>query len=286
MAPAEHGADAHRAGTAPPAGPPAPVAPDESLVAALLDPSTWRPGAPALTPERAERMVRHDVLTLAAAGLDGLGSLPGLVRLVRRVLRQVRRNRRFRAWAAATGWTYAPVDEHVTFAPPWAPATLLSRPLAFEVLHGTYHGWPVWSYTCRLVSDGGDRTAPDLHVVALLLPAPLPRLEVSPETARTRLGTAFGGRDMTLESVDVNAAYRVEAQDERVAHPVLHPRLLQRLLDPDLRGSPWRIDGRWLVTRADGPTDLDALPTRLELLRTVADAVPRHVWADHGAAPR
>ena len=100
-----------------------------------------------------------------------------------------------------------------------------------------------------------------------------------------RLATLVGGQDIRVESDDVNRAYRVAATDERFGHAIVHPRLMERLLQPDALGIAWRIEGPWILSWEPGETDLDRVAPRLGLLAAVVRSIPPHVWQDHGVDP-
>ncbi|MBO0899297.1 hypothetical protein J1G43_04870 [Cellulomonas sp. zg-ZUI22] len=199
-----------------------------------------------------------------------------------------RRAAELTAWAAATGWTFAPRDPGLGLA-----ALQTGRPFGqgrsrtvTEVLTGTYEGLSAVSFTYTWTTGSGDeRREHEVHVVALRLPAHLPTLEVTAEGVGARVAKAFGARDLQLESAAFNAAYRVDAPDARTAHAILHPRTLERLLRPDALGVAWRIEGTWITSWETGATDTARIAPRLGVLAAVVRGVPRHVWQDHGYDP-
>lgn len=126
----------------------------------------------------------------------------------------------------------------------------------------------------------------DIHVVAVRLPAPLPRMEVRPEAGETAVVKALGAKDHHIESVEFNDTYFVEADDPRTAHAVLDARMAQRLLEPDVLRCAWTIDGPWIRMWDIGVDRLAVIDDRLSVLDTVVDHVPQHVWADARAEVR
>ncbi|MBO3088126.1 hypothetical protein [Cellulomonas dongxiuzhuiae] len=199
---------------------------------------------------------------------------------------QRRRHDRLAAWAGLNGWEYARSDGELERIQTGVPFSSGDSHAAIEVMRRDWQGRPAVSFTYRWVTGAGkNRSTSYAHVVALRLPAYLPRLEVTAEGVGARLAKLAGGKDLQLELEAFNREYRVVASDVRTAHAVLHPRLLERLLRPDALGRPWRIEGTWLVTWDDGRTDVDRVAAGLMLLNAVADAVPRHVWQDHGHDP-
>lgn len=123
------------------------------------------------------------------------------------------------------------------------------------------------------------------HVVTMSLPVPLPTLQLTPEVRRGRMVGALGGQDLTFESAQFNEVWRVQSKDAKTAHDVLHPRLLERLMEPDVRALSLRIDGSDVVCWRWGPAFLGQVEWRLGLLKDVVDAIPRFVWLEHGYDP-
>lgn len=197
-----------------------------------------------------------------------------------------RRRERLRAWALANGWTYTPSDRTLVNAWRGHPFGEGRRRRATDVLRGTFDGLPALSFTYSWeTGDSKSSTRHRAHVMAVALPAYLPTIELAPEGLGTRLARFVGAQDLDFESADFNQTYRVTSSDPQVAYAVVHPRLMERLLRDDARGTPWRIDGTWVRTWAPGASDLGRLAGRLGLLTTVVRSVPRHVWLDHGFDP-
>ncbi len=201
---------------------------------------------------------------------------------------QKKRHEALAAWAASVGWEYPRSDPgyglgRVHQGRPFGRGH--SRQVR-EVLTGRWQGLPAVSFTYQWSTGSGkeERTS-QAHVVGLALPAYLPTLELTPEGVGARLAKLVGAQDMQLESQAFNEAYRVAAGDERVAHAILHPRLMERLLQADARDTAWRIEGTWILSWETGSTDTARIAPRLGVLEAVVRAVPRHVWQDHGYDP-
>lgn len=213
------------------------------------------------------------------------GVLLGLVGTVPRWFAN-RRHVRLEAWGRAAGWAYEREDPDLLRLQRGAPFDQGDEHVASEVLHRPWHGRHAVSFTYRWTTRAGSRRRRcSAHVVALHLPTSLPRLDVTAEGLGARARKLVGGKDLQLELEDFNREYLVVADDERTAHAVLHPRLVERLMEQDVRGRRWRVEGRWLVTWEPGRTDVDRIARLLAAVTLVADAVPRHVWQDHGHDP-
>jgi hypothetical protein len=197
-----------------------------------------------------------------------------------------KRIERLRAWAATNGWTYASSDASLTTFSQWQPFGAGHAKRATEVLAGRYDRLSALSFTYRWTTGSGrESSTHTAHVVAVVLPAFLPRVELTPDGLGAKLAKLVGAQDISFESDDFNRAYRVSSSDPRVAHAIVHPRLMERMLRDDARGSAWRIDGTWLLSWENGASNLDRLATRLGVLSAVVRSVPRHVWLEHGYDP-
>jgi hypothetical protein len=154
------------------------------------------------------------------------------------------------------------------------------------VLRGAFEGVPAVSFTYRWTTGSGrQRTTHACHVVVLDLPAFLPTVQLTPDGLGAKLTKAVGGQDIQFESDDFNRAWRVESRDLPVAHAIVNPRLMERLMRSDASGESLRIEGTSILSWAFGATDTGALARRLGLLAAVVHAIPRHVWQDHGYDP-
>jgi hypothetical protein len=195
----------------------------------------------------------------------------------------VKRRERLRTWAAANGWSYLPSAPSLVDLSSGQPFGVGHSKKAVEVLSGTYDRLSVLSFTYRWTTGSGkSSSAHSAHIVGVMLPAYLPTVELTPDGFGAKLAKLVGAQDIQFESDEFNRAFRVASSDPQVAHAIVHPRLMERMLRDDARGAAWRIEGTWLLSWATGTTDLDRLASRLALLRTVTRSIPQHVWLDHG----
>jgi hypothetical protein len=119
-------------------------------------------------------------------------------------------------------------------------------------------------------------------VHALRMPAALERLHLR-AGGRARAATSLGAGELELESDQFNRAYRVVAEDPRLAVDVLTPRTMAMLLDcgaPDVR-----VDGEWIILVTPGPFDVTMIDAALTVLAVVIENVPGFVWTDRGVTP-
>lgn len=186
---------------------------------------------------------------------------------------------RARAQAAAqVGWFPVPPN-------PWlaeVAAGLFQRGTAVGMVAGDFRGRGVCAldYQYTTTSSNGETTTTtthECHVIALNLPAALPPLRVSRDTKLARM---FIGRDLELESKAFNEAFRVGCADDRYAHAVLHPRMMEWMLaNPGLQ---WQISGNALVSWGAGMWSVPDALARLEAMNRVIDLLPPFVLRDYG----
>lgn len=82
--------------------------------------------------------------------------------------------------------------------------------------------------------------------------------------ARAAGALGVGGADIQLESDEFNRWFRVIAADRRIAFDVLHPRVMQLLLDA--LPVHWRLDGDAIVSWEQGGLDPQVAWARARLL--------------------
>jgi hypothetical protein len=208
------------------------------------------------------------------------------------IRRRRARERRFSQWAAQHGWRFGDADARLTaLARHLVPGQAGGRhtQVVSDVLQCRHAGAPAYSFTYRWVTSTehlgepgprsriGRRTA---QVVAVPLPGHLPMVQVTPEGFRSTLARSLGARDLRVESEAFNRAYRVVADDERVAHAVVHPRLMEQLLRPELLGFAWRVDQGWVYSWVDGRSEPERVGPMLDVVTAVRLSLPAHLLAD------
>ena len=195
-----------------------------------------------------------------------------------------KRRAALQSFALSSGWTYAARDDSWCDRFAGAPFGDGDDRRATNVLQGSYAGTAMvafdYQYDTHSTDSKGHRTTTTHRyaVCALRLPAPLPGLELSPESAMTRLAGALGFDDVELESEDFNRKYRVKARDRKFAYDVLNPRTMAALLPrPALHLRLLDVDAVCWESGRLVPTDLIARLSTLELL---VAGIPSFVWSD------
>jgi hypothetical protein len=189
-------------------------------------------------------------------------------------------------WALKNNWDIAPEDDSQCVRWGGPPFNEGDHRRARNVLSGKWRGrdFVSFDYSYQTHSSngrGGRNTETHRYAVSALgLPTLLPRLQVTPENALTRLGNALGHTDIELESEDFNRAFRVSANDPKFASDVLTPRTMQLLLSrPHFS---WRIEGADILCWQAGEQQPMAVNTAVNTLVDVIDGIPSFVWHDHG----
>jgi hypothetical protein len=202
-----------------------------------------------------------------------------------------KRRAMLQGFALSQRWTYAARDDSWTSRFVGTPFGEGDDRTASNVLTGRYRETDMvafdYSYETHSTDSKGNRTTTTHRyaVCALQMPAPLPGLELGPESVLTRFAGAIGMGDVELESEDFNRHYRVKARDPKLAYDVLNPRTMQALLArPALHMRLLDVDA---LCWESGRTEPAALLARLSTLQLVISGIPSFVWSDHstGGAP-
>ena len=102
-------------------------------------------------------------------------------------------------------------------------------------------------------------------------------VQVTPEGAASVLAKAVGAQDLQFESHAFNRTFRIVADDPRTAHAVLHPRLMERLLDEPGRSTSWCIEHGWVIAWVDGRTRVAQILPMLDVVTAVRSSLPSFV---------
>ena len=196
-----------------------------------------------------------------------------------------KRRAMLQAYAQSSGWTYVARDDSWCGRFEGSPFGQGDSRKATNILSGQYDGAPMvafdYSYETSSTDSKGHRskTTHRYAICAVQLPAWLPELELSPESALTRLAGHLGLGDVELESEDFNRHYRVSARNPKFAYDVLHPRTMAALLGrPALH---MRLSGVDAVCWESGRLAPPELLERLSTLQLLVAGIPSFVWSDH-----
>lgn len=204
-----------------------------------------------------------------------------IVLIVVGVIQNKKRREALTAFAGARGWTMRDSDPSLVGRFGGHPFDTGDSRRATNCLYGSHDGRHVvaFDYQYETTSGTGEDRRTTTHrysVVAMSLGTVMPRLAVSPEGPVGRFFGRLTNKDIELESEDFNRAFTVTADDRRFASDVLHPQMMQTLLQ--WPGLGWRFEGdSMLVIRSGGhqPSEIDAT---LAVMDAITDQVPDFVW--------
>lgn len=209
----------------------------------------------------------------------------GAVAYFRYKREQARRNLLLQ-WATANNWQFTVADDGWTGRWNGPPFDEGDHRQVRNVISGAWKSTKFasfdYSYQTHSSNGRGGRTTTThrFTVVALALPAGLPRLQVTPESMFSRIGHAFGMDDIDLESEDFNRAFRVTCPDPKFASDALSPRTMQLLLSRSHLS--WRIEVTDLVCWWNGEQTAVAVTEALSTMCDVVAGIPSFVWHDRG----
>lgn len=195
----------------------------------------------------------------------------------------------YQAVAAQRGWEYSERNDAYTSYMQSQPFGVGHGRTARHVFRGESDGreFVAFEYIYRTTTtDAQGHPHEETHYVAFAavgLSGALPIIRVTPEGFGSKLAKAFGGVDVQVESAEFNREWRVWSHDERAAHGLLTPRMIERMLKSDTRGHPWVLEPGKLITTHNKKLDLEWLDARLATLGAIADLVPGFLAEDYPA---
>jgi hypothetical protein len=192
------------------------------------------------------------------------------------------------ALAAQRGWQYVERDDRWCQAFDGAPFGLGHNRKATNVLSGEYDSrrfvaFDYVYYTTETSTDSQGHTTTreeshDFAVFGLDMGADFPALEVSPEGMVGRFIGRLTNRDIELESEDFNRAFTVTCPDRKFASDVLHPRMMEYLLQH--RDQAFRFDHAWVLNVDNGNAKIEEIEPRLAMVDGIVDQIPEFVWKE------
>ena len=225
------------------------------------------------------------VVPLLMAGVIALG----VFAFVRAYKEGKRRKATIEATVAAYGLGHVAEDPARTSLFTSAPFGTGDSRRARDVVWGAFDGRPfetfAYSYETHSTDSEGRRTTTTHHyqVTWVPLPAPLPTLRLTADNGLLRMAAKLGARDLKVESHEFNQRWKVWFQDERTAHAILTPRMIERFLAPDTARRGYVFEGHMLFTYEQGPSDLADLHQVVTGLYSILDLVPPFLFEDRSA---
>jgi hypothetical protein len=192
-----------------------------------------------------------------------------------------KRREEMATYAVAHGWRFEAEQPLLVerFAGP--PFGLGFGRRAFNVLYGSHEGRDLVSfdYEYKTQSTNGKQTTTTVHrfsVLALSMGISMPPLSVDPENFLDRFVGRLTGNDIDLESEDFNRAFTVSCPDRKFASDVLHPQMMEYLLQHRQVG--WRFEQDSMLTVTQGQRTPAQIDATIEVMDDITDLVPEFVW--------
>jgi len=198
-----------------------------------------------------------------------------------------RRRERNASFAVSQGWSYLAEDPSLVFLCSTKPFGVGDRQRATEAIRGNHRGrgFVVFCYQYDTTSTDSEghttRTTHYVQVASIEEPGRMPIVRITPENPFSRVAEALGGKDIDVESEDFNRRWRVWTRDPKVAHAILVPTVIDRLLQADAQKVPFVFEPGLLATYADGKLDLVTFVSRVDLLCGIADLIPKYLADDY-----
>ena len=186
------------------------------------------------------------------------------------------------AFAASRGWTYAVEEPRLVDRFHGAPFGNGFGQRAYNVIYGKHDGRDLVSFDYqyktqqRLRKERDDDHAPLLGARRCRWACRSPRSRVDPEGFFDRLVGRLTGGDIDLESEDFNRAFTVSCPDRKFASDVLHPQMMEYLMQHPQLG--WRFERDSMLVVAPGQRDIRQIDATLAVMDGITDRIPEFVW--------
>lgn len=219
------------------------------------------------------------LLAVAIVAVLGVGSLVVSWYLYRKRVAELT------AWARDNGWSYTEHPGRMVDRFVGTPFGQGFGRTARHLLTTTMGGRPVvafeYSYKERSGSGKDARTVTlTFTVTATTLPVARPTLQVTHEQPGTSpLGGTAGLDELLLGSKEFDRTFRINADDQKFAHDVLHPRTMEWMLsDQRARELAFRFERSDVLTWEEGRLNPQRAAWAATYLLDLVDRVPQAVW--------
>jgi hypothetical protein len=204
--------------------------------------------------------------------------------------RQLRRRQELTALAGRLGFSFNP-DHDSGHDEQYSQFSVFQQGhsrYAYNTLRGTLDAggsaWPIQmgDYHYKITTNNGKTTTTRTYVFSyLLLGLPygsIPSLAIRREGMFDKLAGAFGFDDIDFESDEFSRRFHVKSVDKRFAYDVVHPRMMEYLLDSEPPAI--EIDGGFCCNHDRGKTwTPQEFQSRLNWAREFFALWPRHITA-------
>jgi hypothetical protein len=192
-----------------------------------------------------------------------------------------KRREELASYAAARGWRFEVEQPLLVDRFTGPPFGLGFGRRAYNVLFGSHDGRDLVSfdYEYKTQSSDGKQTTTHVHVFSVLglsMGVLMPPLSVDPENFLDRFVGRLTGNDIDLESDEFNRAFTVSCTDRKFASDVLHPQMMELLLQHRQLG--WRFEQDSMLVIARGRRTAAQIEATIQVMDAITDLVPEFVW--------
>jgi len=196
-------------------------------------------------------------------------------------LQAKKRREAMAAYAASRGWRYEAVQPLLVDRFQGPPFGLGHSRSAGNAVYGQHDGrdFVSFDYQYKTTSGSGKNRHTTTHtfsVVALSMGVSLPSLRVDPENFLERVVGRVTNTDIELELEDFNRAFTVSCPDRKFASDVLHPQMMEFLLQHRELG--WRFERDSMLMVSGSQRSVQQIDSTLALMDQITDRVPDFVW--------
>jgi hypothetical protein len=192
-----------------------------------------------------------------------------------------KRREQLLAFATSRGWSYVPEQPLLVDRFTGPPFGMGFGRRAYNVLFGKHDGRDLVSfdYEYKTQTSNGKQTTTTVHrfsVLGLSMGVIMPPLSVDPENFLDRFVGRLTGNDIDMESEDFNRAFTVSCPDRKFASDVLHPQMMEFLLQHRQLG--WRFEQDSMLVIAQGQRTPEQIDATIAVMDGITDRVPDFVW--------
>ncbi len=185
------------------------------------------------------------------------------------------------AFATSRGWRFEADQPLLVERFTGPPFGLGFGRRAYNVLYGSHDGRDLVSfdYEYKTRTTNGKQTTTHTHrfsVLGLSMGLVMPALSVDPENFLDRFVGRLTGTDIDLESEEFNRTFTVSCPDRKFASDVLHPQMMEFLLQNRHLG--WRFEQDSMLVIAQGQRTPQQVDATLQVMDGITDRVPEFVW--------
>ena len=185
------------------------------------------------------------------------------------------------AYAAGRGWRFEAEQPLLVDRFTGPPFGLGFGRRAYNVLYGSHESRDLVSfdYEYKTQTTNGKQTTTQVHrfsVLGLSMGIHMPPLSVDPENFLDRFVGRLTGTDIDLESEEFNRSFTVSCPDRKFASDVLHPQMMEFLIENRQVG--WRFEQDSMLMVAHGQRTPAQIDATIAVMDGITDRVPEFVW--------